>query len=104
MERYHYQTTYYLLGFFVEEEVHIPIIYQYKSKKITLGIEIADIIINQTCILELKCGSPKPASLASALGQARRYLRFYNGGTKVAFVLFVGPEGVQKYRDRKSVV
>lgn len=85
-------------GLFVEEEVHIPITYPLKSKKITLGVEIADIIIDQACILELKCGSPKPATLSSALGQARRYLRFYNGVTKVAFVLFVGPEGVQKYR------
>ena len=84
---------------FVEEEVDIPITYTTGSKKITLGIERADIILEQFCILEIKCGSPKPATVANALGQARRYMRYYEPArVKVAFVIFFGDCGVQLYR------
>lgn len=86
-------------GNFVEEEVDIPITFVTGSKRITLGIERADIILEQFCILEIKCGSPKPATVANALGQARRYMRYYEpSAAKVAYVVFFGDSGVQLYR------
>jgi len=86
-------------GNFVEEEVDIPILYPLGHKKLTIGIERADIIIGQCCILEIKCGNPKTATIANALGQARRYVRHYSTtGAKVAFVVFFGDSGPQIFR------
>lgn len=76
---------------FVEEEVNIPIVYSINGRRIVLGIERADIIINQSCILELKCGNPRPAVVEAARGQASRYMRFYDTPTaKIAFTIFFG--------------
>lgn len=86
-------------GNFVEEEVDIPIHYPLGLKKLVLGIERADIIIGQFCILEIKCGNPKPATIANAMGQARRYIRHYQtAGAKVAFLVFFGDTGPQTFR------
>ena len=62
---------------FVEEEVNIPITYPLQGKTITLGIERADIIVNQKCIIEIKVGSPKPQTIVSAMGQVSRYMTYY---------------------------
>ena len=84
---------------FVQEEVDIPITYSLGPKKMIIGIERADIIIGQFCILEIKCGNPKPATIANAMGQARRYVRHYQtAGAKVAFVVFFGDTGPQTFR------
>ena len=64
-------------GLFVEEEVNIPIQYPLGKKRITLGIERADIVVNQSCIIEVKLGSPKTQTLVAAMGQVSRYLRDY---------------------------
>ena len=83
---------------FVQEEVDIPITYTIGPRKVVLGIERADIVINQSCILEIKCGNPKTSAVASALGQARRYLKYYDTSTaKVAFVVFLGESGAHQF-------
>ncbi len=76
---------------FVEEEVNVPIPYNIDGRRLILGNERADIIVNQSCILELKVGNPRPATVEAAIGQAKRYLRFYSTpSAKIAYVIFFG--------------
>ena len=79
-------------GLFVEQEVNIAIEYPLKQKMLTLAIERADIVLNQSCVIEIKVGEPKAQAVQAAIGQTRRYQRFYrNGQAKLGFVVFFGP-------------
>ena len=78
-------------GLFVEQEVNIAIEYPLKQKMLTLAIERAD-HPQPGCVIEIKVGEPKPQAVQAAIGQTRRYQRFYrNGQAKLGFVVFFGP-------------
>lgn len=90
-------------NFFVEEEVNIPITYPLHGKSITLAIERADIIVNQSCIIEIKVGSPKPQTIVSAMGQVNRYMTYYRSdAAKMGYVLIVAQFGIHLYKVQMS--